>query len=280
MPVIPISQQIKRTGKIEPVKLIIVGAGKMGGAILTGALRAEIFTTDEVGIYHPDPKRRKYLCEQFQVLEVTEKDIFKAEAILIAVKPQVFLAKTAPLLKGSRASFISIMAGVSAETLASSLDSNIITRAMPNLGSHVGLSATAITSNSEATPKQVDFTIRLFKSVGKVYPIPETMFDSFTGLAASGPAFAAVVAEAMADGGVRVGFTREIAADLVRQVLLATAQLLEAKGPASIKDEVSSAGGTTITGIKALEKHRIRYALIDAIEAATSRAKQLREDDH
>jgi len=181
-------------------------------------------------------------------------------------------------LKGLGASFISIMAGVSAESLSAHLDSNIITRAMPNLGSRIGLSATAITSSPEATTKQIDFAINLFESVGNVYTIPETLFDAFTGLAGSGPAFAAVVAEAMADGGVRVGFTREMSADLVRQVLLATAQLLKAKGPAAIKDEVSSAGGTTITGIKALEKHRIRYALIDAIEAATSRAKQLRED--
>ena len=261
------------------VKLVIVGAGKMGGAILTGALRAEMFNSGEVGIYHPDPKRRQHLCKQFGVLEVTEKDIHKAEAILIAVKPQVFLTKTAPLLKGSRASFLSIMAGVSADTLRSSLESNLITRAMPNLGAHVGLSATAIASNTEVTNQQVEFIIELFQSVGNVYHIPETMFDGFTGLAGSGPAFAAVVAEAMADGGVRIGFTREIADDLVRQVLLATAHLLRTKGPATIKDEVSSAGGTTITGIKALEKHRIRYALIDAIEAATSRAKQLRDNN-
>jgi pyrroline-5-carboxylate reductase len=258
------------------VELVLVGAGKMGGAILTGALKAEMVTVEEVGIYHPDPKRRAHLCEHFGVNEVNEVTIHNAGTVLIAVKPQVF-ERIAPLLNGSGASFLSIMAGISAETLADRLDSRLITRAMPNLGSRIGLSATAIASLPGVSKKDVDFAIRLFESVGSVYEIPETLFDAFTGLAGSGPAFVAVVAEAMADGGVRVGFTRELAADLVRQVLLATARLLEAKGPGAIKDEVSSAGGTTITGIKALEKHRLRYALIDAIEAATSRARQLRE---
>ena len=93
------------------------------------------------------------------------------------------------------------------------------------------------------------------------------------------PAFAAVVAEAMADGGVRVGFSRSMAKDLARLVLLATARLLETSNPADIKDEVASAGGTTMAGIKALEQHGLRYALIESIEAASLRAAELSRDE-
>ena len=109
--------------------------------------------------------------------------------------------------------------------------------------------------------------------------MPETLFDAFTGFGGFGPAFAAVVAEAVADGGVRVGFNRSVARDLARQVLLATAKLLEDRSPADLKDEVASAGGTAIAGIKALERHGLRYALMDAIEAASARSGDLSREE-
>ena len=258
------------------MKFALVGAGKMGGAILTGALRAEVLTPEGVGIYHPNPERRAALSEKFGVAGLDDDAIHHAEQILIAIKPQSF-EQVAPLIATRNAVFISIMAGFSAEGLARRLGSRRVLRAMPNLGSRIGLSATAITSLPEASGADLAMASRLFAAIGTVYQIPETLFNAFTGLAGSGPAFTAAVAEAMADGGVRVGFSREMAKDLVRQVLLATAHLLENDGPSRIKDMVSSPGGTAIAGIKALEQHRLRYALIDAIEQATNRAEQLSE---
>jgi pyrroline-5-carboxylate reductase len=204
--------------------------------------------------------------------------IHHAERVLISVKPQYF-DDVAPLIAQRNASYISLMAGVSARTIARRVGSNRVVRAMPNLGARVGLSATALAHLPQATSEDVKLAEQLFKAVGSVHHITESLFDAFTGLAASGPAFAAVVAEAFADGGVRVGFNRDLARDLSRQVLLATAKLLEASGPADIKDEVASAGGTAITGIKALEQHGLRYALIEAIEAASKRAAELSQED-
>ena len=100
-----------------------------------------------------------------------------------------------------------------------------------------------------------------------------------TGMAGSGPAYAAVMAEALADGGVRVGLDRRLARDLARQVLLATARLLETRHASELKDEVSSAGGTAIAGVRTLERHRLRFALIDAIEEATKRAGELSQEE-
>jgi pyrroline-5-carboxylate reductase len=261
------------------VKLAIVGAGKMGGAVLTGALRAGVLSPEDVGIYHPSAERRAALSAQYGVTSLDDDGVHHAERMLIAVKPQYFDA-VAPFIAQRNAAYLSLMAGVSAGAIARRVGSSRVVRAMPNLGARVGLSATALAHLPQATPQDVAMAERLFGAVGTVYPIPESLFDAFTGLAASGPAFAAVVAEAFADGGVRVGFGRDTARELARQVLLATAALLEDQRPADLKDEVASAGGTAITGVKALERHGLRYALIEAVEAAARRAHELsREDD-
>lgn len=260
------------------MKLAIVGAGKMGGAVLTGALKAGVLVQDEVGIYHPDENRREQLAERYQVRPLNDDELHHAERVLIAVKPQYF-DDVAPLIAQRNASYISLMAGVSAAAIARRVGSNRVVRAMPNLGASVGLSATALAHLPQATPDDISMAERLFRAVGTIYAVPERLFDAFTGLAGSGPAFAAVFAEALGDGGVRVGFNRETARDLARQVLMATAKLLEDKPPAALKDEVASAGGTAITGVTALEQYGLRYATIKAVEDASARATALSRED-
>lgn len=250
----------------------------MGGAVLTGALRAGVVDAAEVGIYHPDPCRREALSETFGVSGLDDEGVHRADQVLIAVKPQSF-PEVAPLIAKRTASYISLMAGVQAEDIARRVGSRRVVRTMPNLGARLGLSTTALTHLSEASREDVAFSERLFESVGTVIHLPERLFDAFTGLAGSGPAFAAVAAEALADGGVRAGLSREVAASITREVLLATAQLLAHEGPSSLKDEVASAGGTAIAGIRALERHGLRYALIEAVEQAAIRAGQLRREE-
>ena len=259
------------------MKLALVGAGKMGGAVLAGAVRAGLLDAADVGIYHPDAGRRAALAARFGALPLDDDGVHHAERVLIAVKPQSF-ESVAPLIAQRHASYVSLMAGVTTATLSKRLGSRKVVRAMPNLGAAVGASATALAWHAETPDEDREFARRLFRAVGTVHEVPESLFDAYTGLAGSGPAFAAVVAEALGDGGVRVGFGRDVARDLARQVLLATALLLEAKHPAELKDEVASAGGTAIAGIRALERHRVRYALMDAIEEACERAKALSRD--
>ncbi len=258
------------------MKLALVGAGKMGGAVLSGALRAGVLNTSEVGVYHPDEARRHALAETFGVTPLSDDDVHHAERILIAVKPQSF-SEVAPLIARRTAAYISLMAGVSAEVIARRVGSSRVVRAMPNLGARVGLSATAVTALPQATADDIAMADRLFSAVGTVYEVPERLFDAFTGLAGSGPAFAALFAEALADGGVRVGLSREVARDLAKQVLLATGTLLETSAPGSLKDEVASAGGTAITGVMALEQYGLRYAAMRAVEDASERARELSE---
>ena len=260
------------------MKLAIVGAGKMGGAVLEGALSKKVVSKKEVGIYHPNPERRNELSKHYGVVSIDEAGIDKADYVLIAVKPQYF-TDVAPLIAKRGGSYISLMAGVSAMTIAKRLGSKRIVRAMPNMGARIGLSATALAYLPQASKEDIEMAEKLFSSVGSVYHLSEDLFDPFTGLAGSGPAFAAIVAEAMADGGVRVGFNRKTANELARQVLLATAKLLETSDPALLKNEVASAGGTAISGVKALERNGLRIAMIEAIEAASNRAAELSRED-
>ncbi|MEX2535456.1 MAG: pyrroline-5-carboxylate reductase [Trueperaceae bacterium] len=258
--------------------LALVGAGKMGAAVLTGALQAGVVKANEVGIYHPDPARRTQLSETHGVTCLDDEGVHRAARVLIAVKPQSF-PEVAPLIAQRTASYISLMAGVPAETVARLVGSRRVVRTMPNLGARVGMSTTALAHLSEASDDDVTFAESLFAAVGTVHHVPERLFDAFTGLVGSGPAFAAVVAEALADGGVRVGFPRTLARELTREVLLTTAHLLADEEPARIKDEVASAGGTAIAGIKALELHGLRFALMDAVEQAARRAAELRREE-
>lgn len=256
------------------VRLAIVGAGKMGGAVLAGAVRAGLLQATEVGIYHPEAERRAALAARFGAIALDDDGVHRAERVLVSVKPQSFEA-VAPLIAQRQGSYLSLMAGVTTATLAKRLGSRRVVRAMPNLGAAVGASATALAWHIESEHDDRDFARRLFQAVGVVHEVPEQLFDAYTGLAGSGPAFAAVLAEAMADGGVRVGLSRSTARELAREVLRATARLLETKGPADLKDEVASPGGTAIAGVRALERHRVRFAVMDAIEEATDRARVL-----
>ncbi|HZJ10328.1 MAG TPA: pyrroline-5-carboxylate reductase dimerization domain-containing protein, partial [Trueperaceae bacterium] len=201
------------------LRLVLVGAGRMGGAVLQGALAAKLLSPSEVAIYHPNERRGNELAERHGVSFVADDGLHRADHVLLAVKPQSFV-RVAPLVAQRDASFISLMAGVSASSIARRVGSKRVIRAMPNLGASLGVSATAFTALPEATAADVAMARGLFGAVGSVYDIREELFDAFTGMAGSGPAYAAVMAEALADGGVRVGLDRSLARDLARQVLL------------------------------------------------------------
>ncbi len=260
------------------LELVIVGAGRMGGAVLQGALRAGVLEASDVAIYHPNERRGAELAERHGVAFVGDDGLKRAAYALLAVKPQSF-ARVAPLVARRDAAFVSLMAGVSARRIAERVGSRRVIRAMPNLGASLGVSATALAALPESTADDMAMARSLFGAVGSVYEVREELFDAFTGMAGSGPAYAAVVAEGLADGGVRVGLDRTLARDLARQVLLAAARLLETRHPSELKDEVSSAGGTAIAGVRTLERHRLRFALIDAVEEATKRSGELSEEE-
>ncbi|PZA08428.1 MULTISPECIES: pyrroline-5-carboxylate reductase [unclassified Meiothermus] len=260
------------------MRLAIVGVGKMGRSILEGILKAEFLAPQEVGIV--DVKEyAQGIAAQYGVRVLTHPELRMAERVLLSVQPKD-LPTVAPQVTHPNIGYISIMAGVSTRLLAERLGTRRVVRAMPNLAATIGKSSTAVVGPREAEEAgDLEFARQLFATVGDVYDLPERLFDAFTGMSASAPAYVAVVAEALADGGVKMGIPRAQALKLAADVLIATGELLRHKHPAVIKDEVSSPGGTTIYGVAALEARGIRAALIEAVQAATLRAHELGREE-
>lgn len=261
------------------MRLVFLGLGKMGRSILRGVLEKGFLSPEEVGVLGRGPDRTQELARAFGIRGVGFEDLGQAERVLIAVQPRDF-PPLAPLIAHPLTGYISIMAGVSTGLLSRRLGTRRVVRAMPNLAAEIGESSTALFGPKEAEEAgDLAFARALFATVGEVYEIPERLFDAFTGMSASAPAYLAVVAEALADGGVRMGIPRALALKLAADALAATGELLKKTHPAQLKDEVASPGGTTIHGLFALEAHGVRAALMEAVERATLRGRALGEEE-
>jgi len=252
----------------------MVGVGKMGKSILEGILRSSMIAKEEIGVYDA-PQRTVEVAGAYGVRPLGLEDLRQAERVLIGVQPKD-IAALASQIAHPNTGYLSIMAGVSTAVLSRRLGTRRVVRAMPNLAAIIGKSSTALTGPREADEAgDLEFAKSLFSTVGDVYDLPERLFDAFTGMSASAPAYIAVVAEGLADGGVKQGIPRSQALQLAADVLIATGELLRKKHPGVLKDEVSSPGGTTIYGLAALEARGVRAALVEAVEAATLRGHQL-----
>ncbi len=257
------------------MRLAIVGLGKMGSSILEGVLSAELVPPEAIGVLDATPELTRQKAAKYGVVPLDEARLAGAERVLIAVKPQDFPA-LAPRIAHANTGYLSIMAGVATRVLAEKLGNRRVVRAMPNLAATIKRSTTVLTALPEADEAgDLAFAEALFATVGTVYRLPERLFDAFTAMSASAPAYLAVVAEALADGGVKMGIPRAQALRFSAEVLVATGELLFQKHPAELKDEVASPGGTTIFGLAALEARSFRAALVEAVERATRRGEEL-----
>lgn len=201
-----------------------------------------------------------------------------ADVVVLATKPQQIGAAMADLREAVKSKLvISIAAGVRLDKLAAALPGARLVRVMPNTPCLVGQSASGYCRGPGATDADAKLVAELLSAVGISFEVDESLLDAVTGLSGSGPAFAYVMIEALADGGVRVGLKREVALALAAQTLLGAAQMVLQTGehPAVLKDRVASPGGTTIAGLEALEAGGLRGTLMAAVEAATRRSIEL-----
>jgi pyrroline-5-carboxylate reductase len=263
----------------KTMKLAFVGVGKMGEAILEGVLNSRLLDATEVGVIGGSSGKAGEVSAKYGVKLIERGDLSKAERVLVCVQPKVFPTVCEWVSKAD-AGFISIMAGVNLERLSRNLNSKRVVRAMPNLAATIHKSATAVVAHEDANASgDLEFAQALFASVGDVYDIPEPLFNTFTGMVGSGPAYAAIFAEALADGGVRMGLNRKLAIELAGKLLISTGELLLRRvHPGILKDEVASPGGTTIAGIAEIERYTFRSSLIEAVRAATLRGAELGEE--
>jgi pyrroline-5-carboxylate reductase len=266
-----------------PLAIGFLGAGQMATALARGWLAAGLLDAGRSLAADPDPAARVRFNDATGLRAVATNSAVLGEAgvIVLAVKPQVIapvLAEVRPLLRPAGHLVVSIAAGVTLRQLADGLgpDARVI-RVMPNTPALVGAAASAFSSGPAATADDSACVQTLFEAIGRAVPVPEHLLDAVTGLSGSGPAYVAVLIEALADGGVRMGLPRDVALSLAAQTALGTAKLIleTDRHPAQVKDAVASPGGTTIAGLHALEKGGVRAALMDAVEAATRRAVEL-----
>jgi pyrroline-5-carboxylate reductase len=259
-----------------------LGAGKMATALARGWLAAGLTTADRVLSSDPLPAARQSFAADtgFRTTASNREVVEASDLLLIAVKPQTvsgLLSEIRPAV-GGRHLVVSIAAGVPLVRLRQGLGSECrLVRVMPNTPCLVGASASAWTPADNAAPADLELVERLLKAVGLAYRLPEHLLDAVTGLSGSGPAFVYLMIEALSDGGVRVGLPRDVATALAAQTVLGAARMVLETGahPGSLKDAVTSPGGTTIAGLHALERAGVRGAFIDAVEAATERSREL-----
>ncbi len=266
----------------DTFRIGFLGAGKMATALTRGWIQAGLTTPDSVCASDPFPAARDAFTRETKATAHTEnlKVITASDVIILAVKPQTMPEILKEIRKKitSKHLVVSVAAGIPIAHIADviGLDRRII-RVMPNTPCLVGASASAFAGSTAASEADLQIVERLLNSVGRCVQVPETWLDAVTGLSGSGPAFVAVVIEALADGGVRMGLPRDLAQLLAMQTVYGSAKMLLETGlhPAQLKDMVASPAGTTIAGLHELERSGLRAALMDAVEAATERSVEL-----
>lgn len=254
----------------------------MAEAIVSRLLQQNIYTSTQVIISEPVANRRLYWETKYQNKTTDSNQIVldNSEVVLLAIKPQIFADVTSNLTINTQVNtplILSILAGVNLEKLGQQFPQLPIIRVMPNTPALVGEGMSAITPNQLVNESQLQLAFFLLESIGSVIQVAEYMMDAVTGLSGSGPAFVALMIEALADGGVASGLPRTIALQLATQTVLGTAQLVKQENlhPALLKDQVTSPGGTTIAGVAQLEAKGFRSAVISAVKAAYQRSQEL-----
>jgi pyrroline-5-carboxylate reductase len=263
-------------------KIGFVGAGQMATALAKGFVRAELTGGDLLLAADPVAEMAARFAEATGAsvandnLELVER----ADVVFLAVKPQVMrsvLEEIGPALTSEKL-VVSIAAGVPIKKMAAALGGQArLVRVMPNTPCLVGRGACGFCLGPGATEPDAALVESLLSSVGIAYRVPEQLIDTVTGLSGSGPAFVYTIIEALSDGGVRMGLPRNIATALAAQTVAGAAEMVLSTGEhtGTLKDRVTSPGGTTIAGIQVLEEGGLRAALMGAVEAATQRSREL-----
>ncbi len=258
-------------------KLLVVGGGKMGGALVTGLLGGRWASVEELWVTEPDPSQRRSLEEANPGLTVTAGPV-EAPDVLLAVKPDVAEDVARTLATTGARRVLSIVAGLSSARLEAALpDGSVVVRAMPNTPSLIGAGVAGISGGTRATSADLDWAEGILGAVGTVVRLPERQLDAVTGISGSGPAYVFLVAEALIEAGVAAGLPRDTSRRLVVGTLLGSSRMLDETGddPAELRAAVTSPGGTTAAALRTLELKAVRSAFIEAVVAATERSKQL-----
>jgi len=261
--------------------IAFIGGGNMAEALIKGLLSADAAKSGRMIVTDASVDRLAYL-KKYNVRTMTSnrEAAGEAEVVLLCVKPQIMdrvLGDIAPAADMSKL-VISIAAGITIGRMEKALTGNPrVIRVMPNTPALVLAGAAGIAAGTYAGKDDLDIALEIFNAVGKAVVVEEKLMDAVTGLSGSGPAYVFMIIDALSDAGVKAGLPRPLALELAAQTVFGSAKMvLETKEhPAKLRDMVTSPGGTTIEGLHALEKGKLRATLMNAVEAATARSREL-----
>ncbi|MHB0876862.1 MAG: pyrroline-5-carboxylate reductase [Anaerolineae bacterium] len=260
----------------------IVGGGVMGRALCEGLLASGSSLPGSVTVAEPDPDRRVAIEQELgvHVADTALGAAAGADVVVLAVKPQAF-PRVAPELCGRLAPtalVVSIMAGITTTAMMEALGHANIVRAIPNTAARLRQAVSVWYPTATVSPAQRQVASTVLSAIGETIEVAdEGLIDPATAVSGSGPAYICLVAEAMTEGAVAVGFSREAARRLVSATLSGTAALLAQPGahPALVREGVTSPAGTTAAGLQALEARAVRAAFVEAVQAALRRSREL-----
>ena len=264
-------------------QLGFIGAGKLAGSVIRGLMRAKFCAPEKIIASEPNEETRAALKKDVGIdltaenAEVAEK----AEMILIGVKPGVVVPVLSDLNKKlQNKHLISLAGGVRISSMEKVCDARIM-RALTNTPSAICLAATGITRGTRSTNEDVGLAKRIFGALGVVVEVTESEIDVVTALSGSGPAFVYRIIESIAEGGVKLGLSKEVALELSIQTVAGAAELMrESKMSAEeLVKMVVTPGGTTAAGLAVMEKLGTRESLIAAVEVATKRGQEMAKEN-
>jgi pyrroline-5-carboxylate reductase len=267
---------------VDERRIAILGAGQIGEALLAGLLSTGWRSRDEIVVTVRREERARELAERHGVSATTSNPeaVNGAAMIVIAVKPQDFetlLGEIGGILSPEQ-TVLSIAAAVPTSSIEERIAPGVpVLRAMPNAPATVHEGVAGLCAGAHASDEHLALAEDVLTHVGRVVRVPERYMDAVTAVSGSGPAYFALLAEAMIEAGILLGLSRENTTELVVQTMFGTAKLLrdEKMHPVELREMVTSPGGTTIRAIRELEQAGVRAAFLNAIQAAMDRGREL-----
>jgi pyrroline-5-carboxylate reductase len=262
-------------------KIGIIGCGNMGSTIAKGLIKKNLFNNRDVFICDKDKKKVAQLRKEIKATSMCPSSELakKADIIILAVKPKDFdrILKKIARMVGTKKLVISVAAGISTSHIEYFLGPAPVIRVMPNLAVIVETGMSALCKGRFAKKQHLSLTEKIFRSIGKTVVVPETLMNAVTAVSGSGPAYIFEVMEDMIKAAMKAGLSKDISEELVKQTVFGSAKMVIAgkEAPSVLRDRVTSPGGTTEAALKHLKKHHFAAVLIEAIQKAKRRAKEL-----
>ncbi len=261
-------------------KVGIIGGGNMGEAIIRGLINSKTVKEQDIIVSDISQERLDYLVNKYNIAgtDSSSRVSSLSDIVILAVKPKDAESVLSPIKENLKGKIlISVLAGTKIQKLKSLVPEAKIVRVMPNTPALIGEGAIAVSFEEDISQQEKETVLNLLKPLVEVIEVNESLMDVVTGLSGSGPAYVFTFIDALAQGGVKGGLSYQDALNLAVQTVLGAAKLLKETGehPAVLRDKVTSPSGTTIYGLHALEKGSFRSTVINAVEEATKRSKEL-----